>query len=66
MEKIKAGIFEGPQVRQFIIIKLPAFMNLMNEADVKAWILFAAVIENFLGKCKAENYVDVSNSLGAT
>ncbi|GBN34518.1 hypothetical protein AVEN_7101-1 [Araneus ventricosus] len=53
-EKIKAGIFDDPQIRQ--LIKDPAFLNSMNEAERKAWTSFVADVGNFLGKRKAENW----------
>ena len=51
-EKIKARIFDGPQIRQ--LIKNPAFINSMNEAQRKAGLPFVAVVKIFLGKSKAE------------
>jgi hypothetical protein len=60
-EKIKAGIFDGPQIRQ--LIKDSAFVNSMNEAERKAWTSFVAVVGNFLGKRKAENYVELVNEM---
>lgn len=60
-EKIKAGIFDGPQIRQ--LIKDPAFVTSMNEAERKAWTSFIAVVKNFLGKHKAENYVELVNEM---
>lgn len=56
-EKLKAGIFEGPQIRQ--LIKDPAFVESMNEAERKAWLSFVEVVRNFLGNRKAENYVQL-------
>ncbi|KAJ8957397.1 hypothetical protein NQ318_004877 [Aromia moschata] len=60
-EKLKAGIFDGPQIRQ--LIKDPAFINSMNEVEREAWTSFVAVVENFLGKHKAENYVEIVNKM---
>ncbi|GBM32034.1 hypothetical protein AVEN_127375-1 [Araneus ventricosus] len=60
-EKFKAGIFDGPQIRQ--LIEDPAFVNSMNEAERKAWTSFVAVVGNFLGKRKAENYVELVNEM---
>lgn len=36
MEKIKAGIFDGPQIRQ--VITDPEFLNSMNEFELKAFM----------------------------
>ena len=60
-EKIKAGILDGPQIRQ--LIKDNAFVHSMNEVERKAWTSFVAVIRNFLGKRKAENYVVLVNEM---
>ena len=46
IEKIKARIFDGPQIRQLIIDT--AFLQSMNEVELKAWTSFVAVIEIFL------------------
>lgn len=62
--KIKAETFDIPQLRQFI--KDPAFVNLMNEVERMAWASFVAVVENFLGKRKDENYVELVTGNGDT
>ncbi|KAI5696331.1 hypothetical protein M8J76_008968 [Diaphorina citri] len=54
MEKIKAGIFDGPQIRQ--LIKDPNFVSSMSEKERKAWTSFVAVVENFLGNKKSLDY----------
>ena len=61
IEKIKAGIFDGPQIRQ--LINDTAFLQLMNEVELKAWTSFVAVIENFLGNHKSENYMELVNEM---
>ena len=43
IEKIKVGIFDGPQIRQ--LINDTAFLQSMNEFELKAWTSFVAVIE---------------------
>ncbi|GBL92371.1 hypothetical protein AVEN_174670-1 [Araneus ventricosus] len=35
----------------------------MNKAERKAWTSFASVVGNFLGKRKAENYVELVNEM---
>ena len=60
-EKIKAGVFDGPQIRQFI--NDSAFVNSMNETERKAWASFVAVVRNFLGKRKDENYVKLVDDM---
>ena len=47
MEKLKAGIFDGPQIRQ--LIRDPEFEESMNTLELEAWNAFVLVIKNFLG-----------------
>ena len=62
MEKIKAGVFNGPQIRQ--LIKDPHYLSHMNEKELAAWNAFVKVIKNFLGNHKASNHAEfVSNML---
>jgi len=64
MEKLKAGIFDGPQLRQ--LIRDPEFENSMNEVELEAWKAFVLVVKNFLGNNKARNYAElVTNMLTA-
>ena len=51
-EKMKAGIFNGPQIRQ--LIKDTTFVKSMNEKEFKAWMSFVVVVKKFLGNYKAE------------
>ena len=57
MEKLKAGIFDGPQLRQ--LIRDPEFENSMNEGELEAWKAFVLVVKNFLGNNKASNYAEL-------
>jgi hypothetical protein len=52
MEKLMAGIFDGPQIRQ--LINDPHFMASMNEIESCAWSSFV-LVKNFLGNKKADN-----------
>lgn len=62
IEKLKGGIFDGPQVRQ--LIRDPEFENSMNEVELEAWKAFVLVVKNFLGNNKANNYAElVTNRL---
>ena len=64
IEKLKGGIFDGPQVRQ--LIRDPEFENSMNEVELEAWKAFVLVVKNFLGNNKASNYAElVTNMLTA-
>lgn len=60
-QKIKAGIFNGPQITQ--IIKDSAFTNSMNEIEKKGWASFVEVVQQFLGNHKAETYVELVNEM---
>lgn len=60
-EKLKAGIFDGPQIRQ--LVKDPQFTTSMNETESNAWSSFVQVVQNFLGNHKAENYVELVETM---
>ena len=61
MEKLKAGIFDGPQIRQ--LIRDPEFENSMNEVELEAWKAFVLVVKNFLSNNKARNYAELVNNM---
>ena len=64
MEKIKAEIFNGTQIRQ--LIKDSQFARHMTEHESAAWTAFVLIIKNFLGNYKASNYIElVSNMLSS-
>lgn len=52
-EKIKAGIFDGPQIRQ--LINDHQFQDSMNDTEAAAWSSFCMVVKNFLGNYKSPN-----------
>ena len=54
IEKLKAGIFDGPQIRK--LIKDPNFSSSMNEKELCAWDAFLKVVKDFLGNKKASNF----------
>ena len=60
-EKLKAGIFDGPQIRQ--LIKDVNFCSSMNEVESAAWSAFVEVVKNFLGNHKAYNYEEIVNTM---
>ena len=60
-EKLKAGIFDCPQIRQ--LINDSHFQQTMNDKERQAWLSFVLVIKNFLGSHKAENYVEIVNDM---
>ena len=61
MENLKAGILDGPQIRQ--LIREPEFENSMNEVELEAWKAFVLVVKNFLGNDKARNYAVIVNNM---
>ena len=63
-EKLKAGVFDGPQSRQLINYK--DFINSMSEPEECAWRAFVDIACSFFGNRKAENYDElVSRLLGS-
>ena len=57
-KKLKAGIFDGPQIRK--LMNDPNFTASMTEKEFAAWISFTVVVKNFLGNNKvANNYIQI-------
>ena len=56
-EKLKAGIFDGPQIRK--LIKDENFLSHMTEVEAAAWSSFTAVVKGFLGRKKVNNYQEL-------
>ena len=52
-EKIKAGVFDGPQIRALV---RDEFAWKMNDKEKAAWLSFMAVMQNFLGYKNIDNY----------
>ena len=61
IEKLKAGIFDGPQVRK--LMNDANFCNFMNPAELSALTAFINVVKFFLGKTKAPNYKELVETL---
>ena len=57
MEKLKADIFDGPQI--WLLIRDTEFENSMNEVELEAWKAFVLVVKNCLGNNKARNYAEL-------
>jgi hypothetical protein len=53
-EKIKEGIFVGPQIRE--LTREKTFDSILDEVELAAWTTFKDVCSNFLGINKADNY----------
>jgi len=61
-QKIKEGIFIGPQIREPMRDK--EFDGDLNEAERNAWLSFMRISKDFLGNHKAASYQeDVQNLL---
>ena len=60
-EKIKNGIFDGPQIRQ--LIKDERFITTMNQDEAAARTAFVQVVKGFLGNKRSENYKELVNDM---
>ena len=61
MEKMKAGIFDGQQIRK--LIQDQAFTSHMTAVESAAWCSYVSEVRQFPGNTKASNYrylVDVT------
>ena len=56
-EKIKAGVLDGPKVRQ--LQKDKEFIEAMSSEEKNGWIAFSQVVNNFLGNIKSPNYKEI-------
>ncbi|GFW02929.1 uncharacterized protein TNCV_3733281 [Trichonephila clavipes] len=61
IEKLKAGIFDGPQIRQ--LVKGSSFVKSITEVKSKAWNSFVLVMSNFLGKKGSDDHVELVESM---
>ena len=48
MEKLKAGIFNDPQIRE--LMKVPMFDKALIEAELSAWQSLKSLLSKFTGK----------------
>ena len=63
-EKIKAGVFDGPQIRT--LVRDQNFVQAMNDKEKAAWLSFVDGMKSFLGNKKTGNHEDlVGNMLSA-
>lgn len=60
-EKIKAGVFDGPQIRQ--LFRDEHFMGTMTELQKNAWFAFKNLAKHFLGNTRAQNYTEIVQQL---
>ena len=61
IEKLKAGIFDGPLIQK--LINGAYFCNFMNPAEFSAWTVFTNVVKFFLEKTKAPNNKELVETL---
>ena len=61
MEKLKAGMFDCPQIRKLIIDS--NFIKFMNGLEASARCSFVLVVKNFLGNHKADNYEELVQNM---
>ena len=60
-EKIKAGVFDGPQIRKLIGDR--EFRNTMTLVELEAWNSFVMVTKKFLGNERAANHENIVNTM---
>ena len=63
IEKLKAGIFDAPDIRK--LMQDENFILSMNPLEADAWQDFAVAVQNFLGNRRAANVEKVQNMLYA-
>ena len=61
IEKLKAGIFNGPQIRK--LMNDHEFPSSMSKEEFYAWDAFVKVVKNFFGHKKASNYKELVANL---
>ena len=63
IEKLKAGIFDAPDIRK--LMQDENFILSMNPLEADAWQGFVVAVQNFLGNRRAANVEKVQNMLYA-
>ncbi|XP_076036895.1 uncharacterized protein LOC143022524 [Oratosquilla oratoria] len=59
--KVEAGVFIGPQIKK--VMECKEFPKKLTRTERAAWDSFVAVVLGFLGNHKAENYVELVETL---
>ena len=59
--KLKQGIFVGPETRK--LLKDETFKTKLTSVELDAWNGFTMVVQNFLGKHRADNYKDMVSQM---
>ena len=60
-EKVKQGVFVGPQIRK--LTKDPQFLSTMTDVEKKAWLSFVEVVSKFLGNTKDPDYQNIVENM---
>lgn len=55
--KIKEEVFNGLQMRD--VLQYPIFEMNLTDLELEAWLSFKAVVDEFLGKKKSDDYKDL-------
>ena len=61
VEKVKEGVFVGPQIRT--LNKDPLFLATMTDVEKNAWLSFSEVVSKFLGNIKAPDYETIVENM---
>ena len=61
IEKLKTGIFDGPQIKE--LVKDVTFDEALNPAELSAWLSLKSVIANFLGNHRSPQYQKIVDEL---
>ena len=61
IEKLKAGIFDGPDIRK--LMQDENFILSMNPLEADTWRSFVGVVQNFLGNRRATNFEKVVQNM---
>jgi hypothetical protein len=59
--KLKAGVFDGPQIRE--LMQDAQFDKSLDRKEKKAWLSFKSIVKNFLGNHRSEEYEKVVEDL---
>ena len=60
-EKIRAGVFVGPQIRD--LLSDDVFVSKLTSLELAAWDAFKQVVQNFLGINRADNYAKLIDNM---
>ena len=61
IEKLKAGIFDGPDIRK--LMQDENFILSMNPPEADTWRGFVGVVQKFLGNWRAANFEEVVQNM---